>query len=424
MNEDLCELKKIRNQLNSANLSDNISSDVLSQIDNMIDEQYLQRHNHKIMYLDNTGYYKTRVDRPEGSAPKYRQIKSRTMEGLRKKIADHYKAIENKATIHRLFYEWIGERVKYHEIEASTRDRMETDFLRFFVSTGFDTRCIDEISERELSCWIKDTICENHLTKKAWGNLRCIIVGVFKYAKELGYTSLSISYFLSDLNLPTRMFRKTYHDPDREVFTDEELQKILNWIQDEKHPERMDSLSNLGILLCIFTGLRAGELSSLKYSDVSEKKLMVARTQTRHKGEKDYDYVVREETKGRDGRRYIAIPPVVHTIIDRIRSLNPGGEYMFVSPATGKRMKAESFSDKLEKICKYIDIPVKRLHKMRRTYASMLLDAGIPESIITNQMGHTDIATTRGYYYKDRHSDDEKVEAVSDALQFPVKLIS
>ena len=101
---------------------------------------------------------------------------------------------------------------------------------------------------------------------------------MFKYAKELGYTSLSISYFLSDLNLPTRMFRKTYHDPDREVFTDEELQKILNWIQDEKHPERMDSLSNLGILLCIFTGLRAGELSSLKYSDVSEKKLMVART--------------------------------------------------------------------------------------------------------------------------------------------------
>ena len=146
----------------------------------------------------------------------------------------------------------------------------------------------------------------------------------------------------------------------------------------------------------IVTGLRSGELCSLKFSDLSEKKLMVARTQTRHKNEGDYDYVIREETKGRDGRRYIAIPPVVHTIIDRIRSLNPDGEYMFVSPATGKRMKAESFSDKLEKICKYIDIPVKRLHKMRRTYASMLLDAGIPESIITNQMGHTDIATTRG----------------------------
>ena len=53
-----------------------------------------------------------------------------------------------------------------------------------------------------------------------------------------------------------------------------------------------------------------------------------------------------------------------------------------------------------------------------------MLDAGIPESIITNQMGHTDIATTRGFYYKDRHSDDEKLEAVSDALKFPVKLIS
>jgi integrase len=54
----------------------------------------------------------------------------------------------------------------------------------------------------------------------------------------------------------------------------------------------------------------------------------------------------------------------------------------------------------------------------------MLLDAGVPESIITNQMGHTDIATTLGFYYKDRHSDDEKVEAVTNALDFPVRLIS
>ena len=421
----ITELKALKNNLLCSGDPAIIGTeDMVRQIEDMIDKKYLERHNHKVTYLEKEKLYKTYVDLPEGSRDRYKQLKSRSMEGLEAKIVEYYKTVETKATIHKMFYDWLNERVFHHEIEPATRDRMETDFIRFFVSSGFDTRCIDEISERELSCWIKDTICENHLTKKAWSNLRCIITGVFKYAKELGYTSMSISYFLSDLNLPDRMFRKVFHDPDREVFTDEELQKILAWIRDEGHPERMESLSNLGILLCIVTGLRSGELCSLKFSDLSEKKLMVARTQTRHKNEGDYDYVIREETKGKEGRRYIAIPPVVHTIVARIRALNPDGEYMFISPATGKRMKAESFSDKLEKICKYIDIPVKRLHKMRRTYASMLLDAGIPESIITNQMGHTDIATTRGYYYKDRHTDDEKVEAVSEALKLPVELIA
>jgi integrase len=87
-------------------------------------------------------------------------------------------------------------------------------------------------------------------------------------------------------------------------------------------------------------------------------------------------------------------------------------------------MTTDTFSDKLERICKYVKIPIKRLHKIRKAYASMLLDAGVPESIVTNQMGHSDITTTLGYYYKDRHTDAEKVEAVSKALAFPVHLVS
>ena len=422
----IVELKTLKNNLLSSGNSAMIdTTDMVRQIEDMIDKQYLEQHNHTITYLEKEKYYKTYVDRPEGSAKRYKQLKSKTLEGIQKKIVEYYQEIETKFTLHKVFYDWLDERVRHHEIEASTKDRMETDFKRFFVSSGFDTRCIDEISERELSCWIKDTICENNLTRKAWANLRCIISGIFKYAKELGYTSLSISHFLSDLNLPDRMFRKTFQDPDRQVFTDDELQQIIHWIQDEEHPERMESLSNLGILLCIFTGLRSGELSSLKFSDVSEKKMKIARTQTRHKGDDDeYNYVVREETKGKSGCRYIAIPPVVHTIVDRLRKLNPDSEYMFTSHTTGQRMKAETFSGKLERICKYLNIPIKRLHKIRKTYATMLLDAGVPESIITNQMGHTDISTTLGFYYKDRHSDDEKVEAVTNALDFPVKLIS
>lgn len=424
MTSNLSELKAFRNQLLSSVENDMMNADLLSQIEVMIDKTYLDRHNHEISYDEKNDNYRTVVDLPEGSGKRYKWMKCKRRQDLEKKLIKYYKETENKVTVQKLFSDWIEERMEHREIEPSTRDRMQTDFTRFFVSSGFASRCMDEITERELSTWIKGTITNHNLTKKAWANLRGLISGIFKYAKELGYTSISISYFLSDLVLPERMFRKTFRDPETEVFTDEELLLIINWIRDKDHPERMSSLSNLGILLCIFTGLRAGELSSLKYTDFSEKKMMVARTQTRHKEFNQYDYTVREETKGRDGRRYIAIPPVVHRIVAEIRKRNPNTEYLFISRVTGKLMTADTFSDKLERICKYVGIKVKRLHKIRKAYASMLLDAGVPEKIITNQMGHTDISTTRGYYYKDRHTDDEKVEAVINALEFPIHLIT
>ena len=424
MTSNLTELKALKNNLRSSAESGMISADLLSQIEIMIDQAYLDRHNHEISYDEKNDNYRTVVDLPKGSEKRYRWMKCKKREDLEKKLIKYYKETETKITIQKLFDDWIAERMAHHEIEPSTRDRMQTDFTRFFVNSGFSSRCMDEISERELSTWVKRTIVEHSLTKKSWANLRGLISGIFKYAKELGYTAISISHFLSDLVLPDRMFRKTFRDPESEVFTDEELLRIISWIQDDEHPERMTSLSNLGILLCIFTGLRAGELSSLKFSDISEKTLMVARTQIRYKESTQYDYSVREETKGRDGRRYIAIPPVVHSIVDRVRDLNPDTEYLFINHVTGKLMTTDTFSDKLERICKYVHIKVKRLHKIRKAYASMLLDAGVPESIITNQMGHTDIATTRGYYYKDRHTDDEKVEAVTNALEFPLHLVS
>ena len=418
----LAELKSIRYRLLSSEETGRKDAELLRSIDEMIDQKYLDRHNHPIIYLEKVKAYKTIADLPEGSAGRYKQFKRKSLKDLERLLIDYYKSIETKITFQNLFDNWIFERMVHHEIEASTKDRFETDFERFFVSSGFSSRCVDEVTERDMTVWIKDMIAQYQLTKKAWSNFRCLIMGLFKYAKELGYTSLSISSFLSDLVLPERMFRKTFRDPDKEVFTDDELHKIIKWIEDPDYPERLESLSNLGILLCIFTGLRAGELTTLKYSDFSEKILMVARTQTRHKDdeENEYDYVVREETKGKAGRRYIAIPPVVHEIVDRIRQINPSTQYLFISPVTGKLMATDTFSDKLERICKYVKIPAKRLHKIRKAYASMLLDAGVPESIVTNQMGHSDISITRGYYYKDRHSDDEKIQAVTKALALPV----
>ena len=55
-------------------------------------------------------------------------------------------------------------------------------------------------------------------------------------------------------------------------------------------------------------------------------------------------------------------------------------------------------------LCKNINVKRKSPHKVRKTYGTILIDSNVPESIVISQMGHTDIKTTKGHYYKNRRN--------------------
>lgn len=46
----------------------------------------------------------------------------------------------------------------------------------------------------------------------------------------------------------------------------------------------------------------------------------------------------------------------------------------------------------------------------------MLLEAGIDTAIVTNQLGHTEIATTEKYYHYDIEDDTEKIQKINDTI--------
>lgn len=56
------------------------------------------------------------------------------------------------------------------------------------------------------------------------------------------------------------------------------------------------------------------------------------------------------------------------------------------------------------------------MHKVRKTYGTTLLDANVTESTVAEQMGHTNIETTRKYYYRSNKNDNTKFEQISKAL--------
>lgn len=82
----------------------------------------------------------------------------------------------------------------------------------------------------DITPFLRGAIAKYSLTSKAYSNLRTITYGIFKYAKEKGYITWSISQTIGDMELPRKAFHKVIKEDDEEVFNDEEMAKLIKEI--------------------------------------------------------------------------------------------------------------------------------------------------------------------------------------------------
>lgn len=105
-------------------------------------------------------------------------------------------------------------------------------------------------------------------------------------------------------------------------------------------------------------------------------------------------------------------------IMKKIRSRNPFGEYMFEKK--GNRIKTYSFRKRLYCICDKTETARKTPHKIRKTYASILLDNQVSEKFLTDLMGHTNIRCTNQFYERKRKTNEEKAEMLNNIPEFQI----
>lgn len=85
----------------------------------------------------------------------------------------------------------------------------------------------------------------------------------------------------------------------------------------------------------------------------------------------------------------------------------------------GKRkIYTNTFNDRLYKACDACDLPRRSMHKIRKTYGTLLLDSDIEDSLVMEQMGHSDIATTRRYYHYSMKNEKNKLSQIAQAVRF------
>ena len=367
-------------------------------------DKLLEMHKFSIWQGDNGSWYTYLPDQKKGRVLK-KKAKREDIENL---ICEYYEKYSG-VTFGTLFNEWIDSKLKFGDIKKQTYDRYYTDFERFFIKTGFNKTDINIIDDIVLEEFIKKTIREQRLTNKAYSGMRTIIIGTMKYAKKHGYTDISPKLFFGDIEISRKSFQHKVIKDEDSVFTQKETAILKDYLW------RNPTLMNLGILLTLETGLRIGELSALQWSDIGDNTISVYKTEERFKDDSgNYVFQVRESAKTDAGNRVVILDNESKRILAAIKKINPFGEYLFIS--RGKRTKGRAFTFKLMKVCDQLGIQRRSMHKIRKTYATKLINAGVDERIIIKQLGHTNINCTRDYYYYNDKDFDEASQQLEVAM--------
>ncbi len=366
-------------------------------------EEILKKHPYTIYQGKDDKWYTYLPDEKKGRILRKRNTKK----DIENVVISFWKQKEENPTVDMVFKEWIDLKVSREEITKSTKDRYERQYEQCFPSFG--KRKIKSLSEYDVENFILDSIHACNLTTKGFSNFRTLIFGIFKLAKKKRLIEFSITELVNDIEISRKAFHRKQKTDEEQVFMADELPKVIDYL--EKHQDMI----NLGILLLFKTGLRIGELAGLKKCDVSGNVIHVCRTEICYEDDSgNRIFEVRDFPKTEAGIRDVFIPENCLWILRKIRSMNPFGEFVFENE--GSRIRTYVFRNRLNTVCKHTGVVRKSPHKIRKTYGSILIDNGVDESFVIEQMGHTDIRTTKEHYYKNRKNDSQKAKVINSVI--------
>lgn len=347
-----------------------------------------------------------------------RLIKKVNREDIEDEIVEFWREELESPTLEEIFYEWLKEKRELEDIAKGTYDRYENDFKRFYKDDRlFGEKRIKDIDDDDVEYFLRRSISKHNLSPKGFANLKLVTNGLFKRAKKKRCIEWSITELIADMEISKNSFKKNIKEDYQEVYDEEEMERMLDYLHDNL------DLYNLAIMLLFVTGLRIGEIVTLKWSDFNNISLLIRRTEIKYKGENKGEmiYEVKEFPKTEAGFRNVVIPKDYLWIMRKLKKMNPDTEYIFVKD--NERIMTYMISDRLRLLCKKLNIYQKSPHKIRKTYGTILLDNKIDNRMVEGLMGHTDIVTTEVHYHRNRKTLEKQAAIISELPEFIEKQV-
>jgi integrase len=180
-----------------------------------------------------------------------------------------------------------------------------------------------------------------------------------------------------------RLFPEKDHLKER-ILTEEEEARLLS----ASYP-----VLRTAIIVALNTGMRHGEILGLSWDQIDFKRMTLTV----------------EKTKSGRPRTIPLNPPLLREL-ERLRSQDGHGPYVFTNPDTGRPLR--SLKTSFKAACRRAGILALRFHDLRHTFGSRLVEKGVDIETVRSLLGHSSIAITQRYI----HSTDERRRSAVEKL--------
>lgn len=212
--------------------------------------------------------------------------------------------------------------------------------------------------------------------------------------------------YCADVRLPKPEWKKV------RVFTRKEQKKIEDTVRKSKNP------NGIGIILCLYTGIRIGELCALRMEDVdiSNRMLHVQRTMERIKcieegGRRTMLYVGRP--KSHSSIRDIPLPQFLaeslRSYMNQYRA-DAAADAPFIRGKNGNAIEPRVYQKYFQTILHKAEVENANFHCLRHTFATRTLEAGVDPKTLSELLGHSNASITMNIYAHSLY--EHKLEAM------------
>lgn len=298
-------------------------------------------------------------------------------------------------TINQITEEWKEEKKKY--VKKSTYAAYQL-LIQNHIKSYFGD--LYEINEEKVQQFVFDKL-DAGLSEKTIRDIIIVLKMILKFGIKNGY----LEYVQIDAKFPSKQEKK-----DLDVLSKADQKKFM------EHLRNNFTFKNLGIFICLSTGMRIGEICGLRWCDVdtAEGVIKVRHTLQRIyiiEGETRHTELLLDTPKTANSVRDI---PMSSELLKMLKSLNKVvNENYYVISNDIKPIEPRTYRNYYKKLCKQLDIPELKFHGLRHSFATRCIESKADYKTVSVLLGHSNISTTLNLYV---HPNKEQKKKTIDKM--------
>ena len=308
---------------------------------------------------------------------------------LIKKLKNIVKKEDEKLIFKEIANEWL--KTKKITIKESTYYNY-VYFINKYIINILGSMTIEELQNYNFNEFITELM--KTLSNKTIRDILCIVKSILNYANEEYDANIKIKKIKSPQLIQEKV----------EILSNREKGRLENACI------RENTLKSIGILVCLNTGLRIGEICALKWENINLDKniLYVKKTLQRvYNKEERKTKVIIDVPKTISSIRAVPISNKLYEIIKPLRK-DYKDEDFFLTGNKEKYFEPRSYQKYFKDILRRCKIKGYKFHTLRHTFSCNCIEVGMDAKSLSEILGHSKLEITLNRYVHSSYKMQKK----------------